>query len=72
MSKFTTDEVRAIVKHGGNKVAEEKWLARWNPQTFPKPEVSDGAKIREFIKECYIKESFKGDSDSPPMNGGGG
>jgi hypothetical protein len=57
MASFKPDEMKGLLD-GGNAVAREKWLARWNPSEVPEPDPGDTEKLRQFIKMKYIDKRW--------------
>jgi len=49
ISNFKPEEVKAL-QDGGNQVARDYWLARWNSDQFPEPDSGQTDKIRQFMR----------------------
>lgn len=69
MAKFTTQEIEALQK-GGNQRAREMFLKDWDMQGMRLPSNSNVEKIREFIRDVYIRKKYAGGaaSDKPPRD----
>lgn len=69
MSKFTSQEVDALQK-GGNQRARELFLKAWDPHKLRLTDNSNADKVREFIKDVYVKKRYAVEkpSDRPPKD----
>lgn len=57
---FTVDEIE-ILKGTGNKVAADKWLARWNPEQFDEPDPTSPSykeDARKYMRAKYIEKKW--------------
>lgn len=59
MSKFTTQEVRAL-EQGGNQRARDIYLKDWDWQRMRLPDNSKPDRIREFIRTVYVDKKYAG------------
>lgn len=53
------------IKTGGNGIAREIWLSRWNPQKLPLPTAGDEPAILRFLKLTFVKQAFKSGEELP-------
>ncbi|CAL0323976.1 unnamed protein product [Lupinus luteus] len=67
MSKFTSQEVKAL-QEGGNQHAKEIYFKEWDAQHQPFPDSSSVNRLRDFIKHVYVDRKFTGERtyDKPP------
>ncbi|KAG2601503.1 hypothetical protein PVAP13_5KG437700 [Panicum virgatum] len=65
MSKFTTQEVRAL-EQGGNQRARDIYLKDWDWQRMRLPVNTNPDKIREFIRTVYVDKKYAGGSSNKP------
>lgn len=57
---FTVNEIY-VLKGTGNKVAADKWLARWDPALFNEPDPTSPTykeDARKYMKEKYIQKKW--------------
>jgi len=45
-----------------SQVAARKWLAKWNPREYMRPEPGDTARIREYLRMKYQRRLWYDDS----------
>ncbi|WVZ68450.1 hypothetical protein U9M48_017387 [Paspalum notatum var. saurae] len=65
MSKFTTQEVRAL-EQGGNQRARDIYLKDWDWQRMRLPVNTNPDRIREFIRSVYVDKKYaSGPSNKP-------
>ncbi|XP_020517344.1 probable ADP-ribosylation factor GTPase-activating protein AGD14 [Amborella trichopoda] len=57
MSKFSPAEVAAL-HSGGNQVAREIYIKKWDFQKNKLPENSDLENLRKFIKQVYVEKAY--------------
>jgi len=57
MASFKPDEVK-LLQDGGNRVAREQWMARWNSDEYPEPEAGDLERVRQFIRLKYVEKRW--------------
>ncbi|KAK9830238.1 hypothetical protein WJX72_010505 [[Myrmecia] bisecta] len=57
MATFKPDEMKQI-ELGGNKVAEQTYLAKWSPSDLPRPTDRHPSKVRDWIDAVYVKKRF--------------
>ncbi|XP_062181081.1 uncharacterized protein LOC133885382 [Phragmites australis] len=65
MSKFTTQEVRAL-EQGGNQRARDIYLKDWDWQRMRLPVNTNPDRIREFIRAVYVDKKYAGGSSNKP------
>ncbi|XP_062207220.1 probable ADP-ribosylation factor GTPase-activating protein AGD14 isoform X2 [Phragmites australis] len=65
MSKFTTQEVRAL-EQGGNQRARDIYLKDWDWQRMRLPVNTNPDRIREFIRAVYVDKKYAGESSNKP------
>ncbi|CAL4946878.1 unnamed protein product [Urochloa decumbens] len=65
MSKFTTQEVRAL-EQGGNQRARDIYLKDWDWQRMRLPVNTNPDRIREFIRAAYVDKKYAGGSSNKP------
>ncbi|CAO2197191.1 unnamed protein product [Urochloa humidicola] len=65
MSKFTTQEVRAL-EQGGNQRARDIYLKDWDWQRMRLPVNTNPDRIREFIRSVYVDKKYAGGSSNKP------
>ncbi|XP_019436655.1 PREDICTED: probable ADP-ribosylation factor GTPase-activating protein AGD14 [Lupinus angustifolius] len=67
MSKFTSQEVKAL-QEGGNQHAKEIYFKEWDAQHQSFPDSSNVNRLRDFIKHVYVDRRFTGErtNDKPP------
>ncbi|KAK8453893.1 hypothetical protein SEVIR_5G362100v4 [Setaria viridis] len=65
MSKFTTQEVRAL-EQGGNQQARDIYLKDWDWQRMRLPVNTNPDRIREFIRAVYVDKKYAGGSSNKP------
>jgi len=57
---FTTNEID-VLKETGNRVATDKWLARWNPERFDEPDPTSPSykeDARNYMRAKYIEKKW--------------
>ncbi|KAL6223482.1 hypothetical protein ACLB2K_006868 [Fragaria x ananassa] len=69
MSKFTSQEVKAL-ENGGNQRAREIYLKDWDLQRQRFPDSSKVDKIRDFIRSVYVDRKYAGGRtlEKPPRD----
>uniref|UniRef100_A0A0A9CUK0 Arf-GAP domain-containing protein n=1 Tax=Arundo donax TaxID=35708 RepID=A0A0A9CUK0_ARUDO len=65
MSKFTTQEVRAL-EQGGNQRARDIYLKDWDWQRMRLPVNTNPERIREFIRAVYVDKKYASGSSNKP------
>ncbi|OEL38656.1 putative ADP-ribosylation factor GTPase-activating protein AGD14 [Dichanthelium oligosanthes] len=65
MSKFATQEVRAL-EQGGNQRARDIYLKDWDWQRMRLPVNTNPDRIREFIRAVYVDKKYAGGSSNKP------
>lgn len=58
LSEWTQWEVQGVVERGGNEIAAQEWLGKWQKDKFPEPTGADLDLVREFLKLKYMEKKW--------------